>query len=141
MGAPELIDRGANVDVEYYDSPNPISACVNIPHASRLRPIDICCRRTCEDRRFLDEGVTSDPVSQSWVPGKSKEWDDYNMVESRRRAVVSKLLAAGADFGPGQAALLGQGLPMVQAAANQYVSRNSVFNASLAVVNTCQPDK
>ncbi|KAL2019267.1 hypothetical protein VTK56DRAFT_9811 [Thermocarpiscus australiensis] len=126
-GAAELIDRGANVSVEYFAAPG--TRC-DVPeltmfHWAGLRPIDFCCRLSSQlpqQFEFDSPSRTSwfefDSTFRTWWPVSLGHENGLKKEDSCRRAALSKLLASGVEL-RASPALPNYPPPLVAAAANQ----------------------
>ncbi len=123
-GVTELVDLGADVNIEFCAAPSSIGLDSVIRDLAwrGARPIDLCCwtdyeRNSIGFRRGL-------PFLEALHPGPQlhdKSWDQNGYIANRERRLVavSKLLGAGADLNSGSR---GHPPPLVVASANQYVS-------------------
>ncbi len=121
-GVTELVDLGADVNVEFCDAPSSLcldSAIRDLAWRG-VRPIDLCCWTDYERhppgyRRGL-------PGFKSLHRGPllhDTNWDDGYIADKKRRLIaVLKLLGAGVDLNSGSR---GHPPPLLVASANQYV--------------------
>ena len=123
VGVAELVDLGADVNIEFCAAPSSIchEAVIKDLAWRGARPIDLCCWTDYErNPPGFRMGLSFIEALQTGPLGHVGSWDSRGYVKNRQRRLiaVSKLLGAGADLNSGSR---GHPPPLVVASANQYV--------------------